>query len=69
MTKTLTLNDFNKLLKHRERLFEKLSYYNNPPMFNTINYEPHKNRIRKKIWKINEILYSELNIDKRFYAL
>lgn len=38
--------DIEKLFKKRENLINKLAYYNDPPMFNTRNYEPHKKRIR-----------------------
>jgi len=60
--------DINKLFKKREILIEKLTYYNNPPMFNTRNYEQHKNRIRKRLWEIADILHKELNVDKKYYA-
>lgn len=57
--------DINKLFKKREELFEKLSFYNNPPMFNTRNYELHKKRIREQLCKIANILYKELSVDKK----
>ena len=60
--------DIKKLFEKREILLEKLAYYNNPPMFNTRNYEPHKKRITKQLLKIANILHRELNVDKRYYA-
>lgn len=60
--------DIEKLFKKREELINKLAYYNNPPMFNTRNYEPQKKRIRDRLRKIADILHRELNVDKRYYA-
>jgi hypothetical protein len=57
--------NIDNLFKKREKLLERLSFYNDPPMFNTCNYEPHKKRIRKQLWKITDILCLELNIDKK----
>lgn len=61
--------DINKLWKKREALLERLAFYNDPPMFNTKNYEPHKNRIRKKLNEIANTLYVALKINKKKYAL
>lgn len=60
--------DIEKLFKKREVLIENLAYYNNPPMFNTRNYEAHKKRIIEKLWEIADILHKELNVDKKYYA-
>lgn len=60
--------DIEKLFKKRENLINKLAYYNDPSMFNTRNYEPHKKRIRTQLLKIADILHRELNADKRYYA-
>ena len=61
--------EINKLVKQREQLFEKLAFYNNPPMFCAINYESHKKRIVGRLHKIAEVMYKELNIDKNNHAL
>ena len=60
--------DIEKLFKKRENLIEKLAHYNNPPMFDTRNYEQHKKRIRERLWKIADILHRELDVDRRFGA-
>jgi hypothetical protein len=60
--------DIEKLFKKREGLINKLAYYNDPPMFNTQNYEPHKKRIRERLWKISDFLHKELDVDKRYGA-
>lgn len=60
--------DIEKIFKKREKLLNKLAYYNDPPMLNTKNYEPHKKRIRKQLWKIADILHKELDGDKKFGA-
>lgn len=60
--------DIENLFKKREKLIEKLAYYNNPAMFDTRNYEPHKKHIRKRLCEIADILHRELDVDKRYGA-
>jgi hypothetical protein len=62
------INKIDKLFKKREDLLERLSYYNDPPMFNTRNYEPHKKRLREQLHKIADTLHKELDADKRYGA-
>jgi len=64
----MTDKEIDKLFDKREKILEKLSYWNNPPMFSTQNYEPHKKRARKRLHEIAEILHKELNVDKKRYA-
>lgn len=59
----------DKILKKREELLEALSFYNNPPMFDTKNYNYKKKVILKRLHVIADVLYKELNIDKNLYAL
>ncbi len=59
--------DIIKLLKTRSELISRLSFYNNPPMFNIRNYESYKKRILKRLHKISDILHKELNVDKAYY--
>ncbi len=60
--------DIDKLFEKREKLLETLAYYNNPPMFNLRNYEPHKKRTLKKLHEIADTLHKELNVDRNYYA-
>jgi hypothetical protein len=58
----------DKLLKKREELLDRLAYYNDPPMFNLKNFEPHKKRTLARLHKIADTLHKELNKDKKRYA-
>lgn len=67
----MSKEEIQKVIKKKEDTFERLEMYQSrvEGYFNLTNYTPHINRARKKIHELNEILYKELNIDKKKYGL
>lgn len=64
----MTKQQIDKLFKKREKLIERLAFYNDPPMFSLRNFEPHKKRTLKRLHEIADILHKELNVDKSKFA-
>lgn len=67
----MSKEEIDKLIKKRYEVFKRLEMYMSmqEEFFNQRNYKPHINRARNKIHELNEILYKEMNIDKKKYAL
>ena len=67
----MSKEEIQKVIKKREDTFERLEMYQSKAegFFNLTNYTPHINRAVKKIHQLNEILYKELNIDRKKNAL
>lgn len=67
----MSKEEVDKLINKRYEIFKRLEMYMSlqEGFFNQRNFKPHINRARKRIHEINEILYKELNIDKKKYSL
>lgn len=64
-------HEIEKVFRKRKIAFKRLEMYQSMQdrFFNQRNYNPHINRAVKRIHALNEILYKELNIDRKKYAL
>ena len=60
-----------KAWEKKDKLHARLEMYQamNNGMFNIRDYSKHIDRARKSIWKVNEILYKEENINRKLVAL
>ncbi len=65
------MSTIKKLADKKSKLLNRVDDYNLKMNnnWNTKNYGPHIKRAITKIHAINEILYKELNIDRRLNAL
>lgn len=60
-----------KIIAKRDKALERLQYYylKMDNVWNTRNYNSHIKRNLARVHKLNEIIYKELNVDRKRFAI